>query len=212
MTITFRPVISNSRRENYRYREYKKLQGFSLIEIFITIFIVSIITVLAIPSLNTLIANNRMQEPINELTQAIQFARNQAISSGQAVYVCSSTNPRAGNPRCNGNDEDWGKGILVFQRATTSIQGIGNYNNNNNDTLLRRFEIEYQNGTTAIADDIEVFGFENTGLIIPTGTTLTAAICDNRDEDAGHEMTISSTGKISRKQGDKTNPIDSCTP
>ncbi len=75
----------------------KIARGFSLIEIMVTVAIISILTAIALPSLNSFLIKMRVDNEISELQRLLLTARNAAINEGRDVSVC----PLAGNA-CSG--------------------------------------------------------------------------------------------------------------
>jgi len=75
-------------------------QGFSFIELIITISITAILLVLAIPSFTSFLNSNRVTSQANELLATFQLARIESIRSGSRVVVCGSANANATTPSC----------------------------------------------------------------------------------------------------------------
>ena len=84
-----------------------KIHGFNLIELMVTVTLVSILTLVAIPSFQSLWQRHKATSTINELLGLLQFARIQALASGQYISVCAySSNSSCGS--------DWNKGLYIF--------------------------------------------------------------------------------------------------
>lgn len=66
----------------------KKLNGFSLIEIMVTIAIIAILMGVGVPSMMGMIAGNRLTTQTNDLVADISFARAEAIRRNQSVTFC----------------------------------------------------------------------------------------------------------------------------
>ncbi|MDP3330641.1 MAG: GspH/FimT family pseudopilin [Methylococcaceae bacterium] len=62
-------------------------QGFTLIELMVTISIAAILLGVAIPSFTSTITSNRLTTNANELVTALNLARSEAIKRGQQVTV-----------------------------------------------------------------------------------------------------------------------------
>lgn len=92
--------------------------GFTLVELMITIAVVSVLMVLAAPSLRDFIAKNRIAGVSNEFTAAILTARSEAIRRNTCVSMCVSTTARDALPACSPDEDDWQKGWLVFVNKT----------------------------------------------------------------------------------------------
>ncbi len=93
---------------------YRKIAGFSLFESLITLFIIAILSFIAIPSLQSLLLQGRADSNLSEITRAIQLARWQSITGGHRVTLC----PLEGI-RCSG---DWRRGITTFIDINGNMQ------------------------------------------------------------------------------------------
>ena len=89
--------------------------GITLIEILVTLTIIAILAVIAVPSFNGMIQRARTQSEANSLVNDIQFARSEAIKRGQPVSLCASLD---GATCTNGNA--WDVGWIVFNDANSS--------------------------------------------------------------------------------------------
>lgn len=67
--------------------ERKSGRGFTLVELLITLLVMSILLGLAAPSFADLIRRQRMQSATVEWMSLVAFARNEAIKSGHAVSI-----------------------------------------------------------------------------------------------------------------------------
>ena len=83
--------------------------GFTLVELLITIVIVTTLLALGIPSLKDFMKNNRLTAQSNALVTALQVARSEAVKRGTDTIVCASSNQTA----CTGAG-DWDEGWIVF--------------------------------------------------------------------------------------------------
>ena len=81
--------------------------GFTLIELMIAVGILSILVTLAVPSFNSMIANNRASSQANALLQLVTYTRSEAIRRNRIMTICrlDGTDCSAGN---------WAEGIVVF--------------------------------------------------------------------------------------------------
>ena len=66
---------------------FKKPQGFTLMELLITMVLISILSTLSIASSTYFIEKNEQQRIIDELRTSIQFAKIQAVQLGNPVYL-----------------------------------------------------------------------------------------------------------------------------
>ena len=102
--------------------------GFTLIELMITISIAAILVGLAVPSFGSLIEKNQITTAHNDLISALKLARNSAITHSKDTYVCELQNKN----QCNTSrpfNADWSKGWLVF------VDDNGNRKLDNDDLI-----------------------------------------------------------------------------
>jgi len=93
----------------------KKIRGFTIIELMVTVAIGAVLVAVAIPSFDPFIKKSRMTAATNELVSALHIARNEAIKSRTVTCVCPSTVDTA-NLACDVIN-DWESGWIVFTEA-----------------------------------------------------------------------------------------------
>jgi type IV fimbrial biogenesis protein FimT len=96
---------------------FARSDGFTMIELMMTIAIATIVMTLAIPSFRYVTNANRIAGEINGLLGDMQFARAEAIKEGQGVTVCVSTD----GATCAAGDTFWHHGWIVI----SSIANVG---------------------------------------------------------------------------------------
>jgi type IV fimbrial biogenesis protein FimT len=89
-----------------------KQQGFTLLELMMTVAIAAILFGVAIPGFSDLMANNRLVTTSNELVTSIHYARSEAVRREVPVSVCASEDGQS----CSG-ENNWGSGWVVFTDA-----------------------------------------------------------------------------------------------
>ncbi|MBN6211829.1 GspH/FimT family pseudopilin [Ralstonia pickettii] len=90
-------------------RSLHKCRGFTIVEILVTLTIVAILAVIAVPSFNGTIQRARTQSEANSLVNDIQFARGEAIKRGMPVSLCASQD----GATCT-NANAWHVGWIIF--------------------------------------------------------------------------------------------------
>jgi len=100
-----------------RHAKPHEASGFTLIELIVTVAIVAILTVAAVPSFIDLMRNNRSAAQANEFLAALNLARSEAAKRGQNVSLCSSTDAAT----CS-DQNDWTGGWILFVNGTDPIQ------------------------------------------------------------------------------------------
>jgi type IV fimbrial biogenesis protein FimT len=101
--------------------------GVTLVELMITLSVLVIMTTIGVPSMTSVIHNNRVAITANDLTLALTLARSEAIRRGATMRVCASSD----GVDCdivNPNDchADWSVGWLVLPAATGDAVRVQN--------------------------------------------------------------------------------------
>lgn len=88
--------------------------GFTIIELMVTLLVLSILVASAVPSFRELTRSNRVVAAQNDLVTAMSVARSEAVKQSRAVTVCAS----ADSATCSGNT-NWATGWIV------TVPGVG---------------------------------------------------------------------------------------
>jgi type IV fimbrial biogenesis protein FimT len=138
----------------------KTYRGFTLIELMITLFIVSILLTVGVPSLKSFMKSNRLIASSNDLVSALHVARSEAIKLNKRVTVCSSSDGK----NC-ANSKKWQQGWIVFVDANDDRTSTGNIckalGDINSDCILR------------VHDAIDDSEFSITGVHDTSGQAIT---------------------------------------
>lgn len=89
--------------------------GFTLIELMMVLMISAILAMLAGPSFNEIIRNNRLATMANDFVSTLNFARSEAVKRGAGIIVCSS------DDQATCTNTDWKDGWIVQLASTGEL-------------------------------------------------------------------------------------------
>ena len=169
-------------------------RGFTLLELMVTLLIVSILAGIAAPSLSNLVSQSQIVAARDSLANAIMMARSEAVFGKQPVTICASTNQQS----CSGGG-DWDSGWIIFtdEAPTGSIEG--------DDELI---DVSYGSGNVLVGagDDVDAITFLATGMrdIAGGANVITIGICDYDGDEAieGKALSVGLTGSLSYADSD----------
>lgn len=161
-------------------------QGFSLLELLVTMAIAAILLAIAVPSLTTFLQNNRQDSEADSLISSLAYARSEAVKRGANVEVCAS----ADGATCSGSTS-WSTGWIVETPAATPpvLQvmpqlGAGN-------TLAGTFN----------AGGVSEVTFQPNGLVQAAGgsgvfLTTYFRLCDARGATYARDIEVTAIGAV----------------
>lgn len=109
-------------------------KAFTLIELLITLLILSILLAVGLPSFSTLVETKKSIDTITRVKQAVETAKVSAIVNGRVVTLCKSQD----GEKCGGS---WEQGIIAFTDANAD-RII-----NQDDKLIRYFTFPEAEGS-----------------------------------------------------------------
>jgi type IV fimbrial biogenesis protein FimT len=146
----------------------KKLRGFTLIELMITLAVMAILITAALPSFNEFIKNNRLTTQANDFIAAMNLARSEAIKRGASINISSTS-----------GDGNWSGGWRITDTG-------GN--------IIRITQALTGNSTLTSTNGVAQFQYRADGLI---NTPDTLSLCDDRGGETGRTITINTVGRAS---------------
>lgn len=93
--------------KSYDLQSNNKQQGFTLVELMVTIAIVATLMAIALPNFNSFLVETRVDNEISHLQRMLLTARNTAINAEQTVTLC----PLDASNDC---DTNWQNELSVF--------------------------------------------------------------------------------------------------
>lgn len=183
----------------------KNNHGLTLIELIVTLAVVSIVLVTGIPALNQMSSNNRVVAQINSISGSLALARSEAIKSATAVTLCVSTN----GATCDGlAATEWEKGWIVFTDTNKDFAVNGS-----SDALIKIQEKFSGNSSLRLS----VYDVAGVYQFLPDGTSYdrdfdgtakgTFTLCDSsKVATKARAVNVNFIGRVSRAEG--ANPTD----
>ena len=167
--------------------------GFTVIDLMMTLAVAAVLLALAIPSFNTLALNKRITAQTNEFLSSLALARSEALKRVSPVTVCRSAN----GTTC-ANSGGWEQGWIVFNDKDKDAQV-----DSTNEPILKYVTTlpggNTLRGSTNVARHIT---FVSSGSAVQLGTL---ALCDERGAgEHARSINVSITG---RSRVESTAPV-----
>jgi type IV fimbrial biogenesis protein FimT len=170
----------------------KRIAGFTLLELLITVTVLGVLLAWAVPSFRTFLLNGRLTTQVNSYVAALQTARTEAVKRGIPVTICASTDADQGdNATCSGNAADWDQGWIVF----ADFDGDNVVDAGDNDTIVKVDTVPEGGNTMVVtASAIE---YRSSGML-DSAADITFTV--TREECSGNGvrvLTITPQGRVS---------------
>lgn len=180
-------------------------QGFTLIEMLVTLAIIGILGAMAGPSFNTWIQNNRIESVTDRVVATLNYARSEAVRTGVAVNIA----------RISSTQNDLGReGWRIYTDVGSRTLGNTAFSSADGDVLLRTFEGLGDSDVTVRTNDTgnNWIAYSTNGALAESGQTVQIAVCDSRGVNFGRLITVSNTGRATVTIGRLATPLATCSP
>jgi type IV fimbrial biogenesis protein FimT len=166
-------------------------RGFTLIELMVTLVIVSVLLAIGVPSMSKLVASNRISTHTNEFVGALSLARAEAVRRSEGVSI-----------RSKDGDIEFATGWTVFRdpgltgSAPTAANVLRQSSGFSGTTTLKRVKVSgggYVNESSGAS-----FVVFNSRGGNEAGGSAYFRICDSGDSSIkGRILQVSTVGKVS---------------
>jgi len=190
---------------DYNIHMNKNIQGFTLIELIVTLAVVSILLLTGIPMLNQMTSNNRLVTQINNIAGSLAVARSESIKRGASITLCGSTD----GATCNSSS--WESGWIIFSDANNNAVF-----DSATESMLK-IVAPFSGGSTlrlSQSDSASIIRYRSDGSLrdLDADATLTDrgtfTLCDNTASTTkAKAININPLGRVSRAE-DTDDPED----
>ncbi len=164
-------------------RQARRQQGFTLIELMMTIAITTILLALGLPSMSSLVSASESRAARQELWTALNVARAGAVTSHRRHVICPSTD----HDTCSGGLR-WDHGWIVF------LDNNENGLRDGNDEVVSVGNAVRQGVVISTTVGRDRVGFRTDGS--SAGNNATFTICDRRGTSNATSLVVSNPGRI----------------
>ncbi len=175
-----------------KYSPLDNINGFTIIELLVTLAVVAVLISIAAPTMRTTIQNNRIVTLTNDLLSDINYARTESLKRGLNTGLCRSSTGTS----CDGAGSTWQGGRIVFADTNEDMAFTAG-----TDQILRARETMTSNTlTTATAPNPLIFNARGRPLDSagrPSEVTVSFSLCDSRGPSAGRTVQINRNGQVS---------------
>jgi len=161
-------------------RRQQKFCGYSLLELLMTLGLLTVILTLGVPSFGNILANQRLMSQTNALFHDVHLARKESVVRRRVVTLCPTLNGEACDP-----GSDWSAGWMMFVNLDRDWPAV----RDSNEPVLKRFQTSR---SVRIMSNRRSFSLRSIELRATNGTVI---FCGPAGRGTARALVISYTGR-----------------
>lgn len=162
----------------------QRVNGFSLLELLISLAIIGLLMLVAVPSLHSFIVETYVDNQILSLQRLLLITRNASISNEQAVTFCPLNNNVCTN--------EWHQELSVFIDANNNQvyeEGLGERRLAVKEPVDDQYLLQYGTTRTSIT-------YAPTGHLAAWGQNATFSVCPTQFTHLSRGITVATSGRF----------------
>ena len=160
--------------------------GFTLIELMVTVAVMAILAMIAVPNFYTTLRRHQLQSAVGSLQGALAYARTEAVLRQYSVSIC----PSGGSTATCSSSSDYSQGWLIY---TTQAAAGSAYAAGGSMTLLRVGQGESH--ASAIASVAKPISFGPQGQVVG-GAAASFEFCGRTGSSGNGQSTAAVPGRL----------------
>lgn len=187
---------------DYNIHMTKNNHGFTLIELIVTLAVVSILLLTGIPMLNQMTTSNRLVTQINSIAGSLSVARSESIKRAESITLCGSTD----GATCD--TSNWESGWIVFTDADNNA-----VLNSTSETMLK-IVAPFNGGSTlrlSESDSTNIMRYKSDGSLRDQNADATRTdkgtftLCEqSASTTTAKAINVNALGRVSRAEDTDT--------